>query len=259
MNGKEIIENQLNLLKAQLDVPGICVGCLEHQIKELEIVLKDLNELEELRKKNTSKIVQKILSSIVMDINDAKINKKNKMKGNTHMKLSEFLKSNDIELTEEKEKQLKEIFGIKESKKWKPKETERYYYVNGIGLIESTTYLKYDEADEFRLSTNDYFKTIEEAEIRREQFIVYNELKNFADENNEEIDWNNKNQCKYYILYNYDPDILKFGVGVSTCTRQIGNIYFSHPDLVHAAIEKIGENRIKKYLFGVDNEEILPY
>lgn len=36
-----------------------------------------------------------------------------------------------------------------------------------------------------------------------------------------------------------------------TTTKQIGAIYFSSEELANQAIEQVGKNRIKKYLFEV--------
>ena len=44
------------------------------------------------------------------------------------MKIKELLEQvQDVELTEEQEKHIKEYLGFKDSKKWKPKAGEKYY------------------------------------------------------------------------------------------------------------------------------------
>lgn len=53
MTAKLIVEEHLQLLYDQLEVPGICVDCVKKQIEELEKVLKALNELEKLKEKDT--------------------------------------------------------------------------------------------------------------------------------------------------------------------------------------------------------------
>lgn len=166
------------------------------------------------------------------------------------MKLKELLKNvEDVELTEEQEKQIKDFLEIKNSKKWRPKKSEKYFYVNCCGDIDYCVNSD-DEADMFGFLTNNYFKTKEEAEFRLEQIKVYYELKNFADDNNDEIDWHNSSQSKWCIYFDCSNLILKTTAWSSA--RFHGNVYFASEKLAKQAIKKVGEDRIKKYLFGVE-------
>lgn len=155
----------------------------------------------------------------------------------------------DVELTKEQEKQIKEYLGIK-NKKWKPKQDERYYFIDSLGEIQFDTYFIASEHDEFLYCSNNMFKTKEEAEFILEQIKVYNELKNFADENNDEIDWSNTDTHKYTI--EYEKVYKKLKCNLYSFTQHIGQIYFSSHELAKQAIDKVGADRIKKYLFGVD-------
>lgn len=171
------------------------------------------------------------------------------------MTIKEFFeKYANVEFPEEQEKQIKECLGIKENKKWKPEEEETYYLVDSAGIIcERKRCVANPSAnmnDKFRILTNNCFKTKEEAEFRLEQIKVYNELKNFADENNEEIDWKDNDTFKHYIYYNYQQKCL--GISYMFSAKYIGQIYFSSEKLAQQAIEKVGAGRIKKYLFGVE-------
>lgn len=158
----------------------------------------------------------------------------------------------DVELTKEQEKQIKEYLGIKESKKWKPERGEMYFYLDDYGDIEFNFFAD-DSIDKYKLNTGNFFKTEEDVKYRIEQIKVYNELKNFADENNDEIDWKNDHTLKYHIGLDYEDNYLQ--VFNSIDYRYIGQTYFSSRELAQQAIEKVGADRIKKYLFGVlDNE-----
>lgn len=164
------------------------------------------------------------------------------------MKIKELLEQvQDVELTEEQEKHIKEYLGIK-NKKWRPEIGKRYYYVDTY-LATDYHYFDNDDTDNALLFTNNCFKTEEEALFRLEQIKVYNELKNFADENNEEIDW----ECdapKYYFYLNSINNELVLS---DLCrTRDIGQIHFSSRKLAEQAVAKVGVDRIKKYLFGVE-------
>lgn len=166
------------------------------------------------------------------------------------MKLKELLeKHQDLELTEEQEKEIKKFLNIKDGKKWKPKKNEEYWYVDSFGdtAVEISAE---DSEDEYKIFSNNCFKTEEEAEFRLEQINVYNELKNFADENNDEIDWIYQRRPKYSIVYSYIENELD--ISGWTNVRDLGQIYFTTKELALQAIETVGGDRIKKYLFGVE-------
>ena len=145
------------------------------------------------------------------------------------MKLKELLeKYSDVEITEEQEKHIKDLLGIKESKKWKPGLNEKYFFIDSYGDVkdEYTDHEQNAEWDDYRILINNCFQTKEEAEFRLEQIKVYNELKNFADENNEEIDWYSSNaNTKYSIFCNS----YNFNIDINGCVyvKDIGQIYFS--------------------------------
>lgn len=169
------------------------------------------------------------------------------------MKLKELLEQySNVELTEEQEKQIKDYLGIKNSKKWKPKNSEKYFYINCYGEIDYAAYDNNDEADVYELFVNNCFKTKQEAEFRLEQIKVYNELKNFADENNDEIDWKDDNENQYLITYNHRRGQKGIDIYATISTQDIGQIGFSSRQLAEQAIEKVGADRITKYLFGVE-------
>lgn len=165
-----------------------------------------------------------------------------------NMTIKELLeKIQDLEFTKEQEEHIKKCLGIKDTK-WQPKFNEKYYYVDKNLSIQSY-HFENDNTDNTLLFTNNCFKTTEEAEFRLEQIKVYNELKNFADENNDEIAWKN-HTSKYHIGLDYTDNSLYTFDNFSY--RYIGQIYFSSQKVAQQAIEKVGADRIKKYLFGVE-------
>ena len=85
-----------------------------------------------------------------------------------------------------------------------------------------------------------------------EKLKVIHELEKFAYENNdEEIDWDNKDQCKFSLVFGYNLQVVQ--INTWSVIREIPfNVYFSSEELAKKAIETIGEERIKKYYFGVD-------
>ena len=168
------------------------------------------------------------------------------------MKLKELIKNvENVELTPEQEKQIKDYLGIKESKRWKPNEGDYYFYIMGDGDIAGGSWNKYCGVDADHFAMNNCFKKEEEAEFALEKYKVYLELKNFADENNGgPIEWYNSNVENYYIYLGHDDNTLC--VGDCYICQDIGQIYFSSEELAKQAIKTVGEDRIKKYLFGVE-------
>lgn len=159
-----------------------------------------------------------------------------------------YEKYGDVELTEEQVKHIKECLNIKD-KKWKPELGQKYYYTDSFGDVEQSIFGN-DSSDEYKILTNNMFKTKEEAKLHLEKLNVYYELKNFADENNEEMDWNDTNQSKCNLSYNYKCKEIEIGC-VFWC-KYVGEIYFTSKEIAKQAIAKVGADKIKKYLFGVE-------
>lgn len=136
-------------------------------------------------------------------------------------------------------------------KRWKPTFGQTYYYVDWALMIGNKIWDNRD-IDQFSYDANNCFKSFEEAlfELKRQKAIK--ELEIFALEHNDSNILNWKDHCskKWYIAhnhYNYPeifPDYL-FN------HRSQGAIYFSSMKIAQAAIESVGEDRIKKYLFNI--------
>lgn len=141
------------------------------------------------------------------------------------------------------------------NKVWEPKIGESYYYIH---------YYTYEHIKRNNWNDNSYdkkcyeagncFKTREEAEFALEKQKVITELKRFALENNEcELDWKDYGQKKYSIEYDCANDCFinyKYNFNVKR-----SDIYFSSEDIAKQAIEAVGEDRLKKYYFEVNDNE----
>ena len=149
--------------------------------------------------------------------------------------------ANDWEVVEEKKKW------------WEPELDEKYYMICGDGSIDYNNY-DFDGADRRIMGIGNCFQTEEQAEFMAKKLKVIHELEKFAFENNEkEIDWNDVNQTKYYLgMFQSDKIIAVFST-YKWCYTPF-NIYFTSEEIAKNAIETIGENRIKKYYFGVKDE-----
>ena len=143
---------------------------------------------------------------------------------------------------------------VVEEPKWKPREGELYFYVNSNGEIEYRYYKNRNINDKRRIcNIGNYFKTDEEAEHMVEKLKVIRELQDFAlEHNDEEIDWNDVNQEKLYLGMN--PKIKSIDI-FHTCSWIYlpFNIYFTSEEIAENAIETIGEDRIKKYYFNIED------
>ena len=141
---------------------------------------------------------------------------------------------------------------VEEKKKyWTPKEKEKYFYIEDCMGVSDDRNVQ-APIDYCRFNIGNCFKTKIEAEHILEKLKVIHELQKFAYENNEgEIDWKNFNQCKYYLVYDTKDEELYVDYSIQ-CESEPFNIYFTSSKIAKRAIEEIGEDRIKKYYFNVE-------
>ena len=164
--------------------------------------------------------------------------------------LEEKIKEIEKQLEELKE-QLKEE-STKEDINYERKRLEKYehyWYLDEFGEV-GKTYEYYSKDDDFVYSIGNYFETEEQAENYKEKLLIEQELRDIAMELNkgEEIDWNNQDQEKYCLEY----DFLSNSIGyIKYIMLKIqGAIYCLNENFKDVAIERIGEERLKKYLKG---------
>lgn len=140
-------------------------------------------------------------------------------------------------------KQIEELKNVKidEDKVWKPKHRENYWYIDSFGEVHVDRWLCFG-GDEFRYSVGNVFKTKEEAEFEAERLEVLTELKKFSRKFR-------KGELNYYISLNSKTNEL----GIYVSDYYIGlDVYFESYEKANEAIESVGEDRIKKYLFGIE-------
>ena len=154
---------------------------------------------------------------------------------------------------EEREQLLKlvEKSNIEKSKVWKPNEGDTYYYINSIGAVTKTTYNSSKFVGDIKhYKIGNCFKAREDAEFAAEKQKLITEIKRYIAKNDpEELDWKDENQRKLSIYYDYENR--KFGLNENRVVKNMNTIYFSDKLNWRKMIEDIGEDRIKKYLFGV--------
>lgn len=145
-----------------------------------------------------------------------------------------------------------EIVGETKNKVWKPKKGDKYFLISSrLEVVKFNN--QEDSIDKKVINSGNCFKTKEEAQHMIEKLKVIKELQDFAIENrDEEIDWNDVNQEKLYLGMN--PKIKSIDI-FHTCSWIYlpFNIYFTSEEIAEKAIETIGEDRIKKYYFDIED------
>ena len=136
-----------------------------------------------------------------------------------------------------------------EYERWKPEPNEEYYYVNQVSATSRAVNDEFD-IDAARYRTYNCFETEEEAKQEAEKILVRRMLEDIARRLNKgrKIDWNDDNQIKYCIRFDFPLDI------ISICARLHqklqGSVYCLSDEFKNVAIQEIGEERLKKYLKG---------
>lgn len=134
---------------------------------------------------------------------------------------------------------------------WKPIYGEEFWVVTGYGAVTKYTWTDVD-SDEAYYSMNNCFPTKESAEFAAERLKVFAELQQYADENNEcLINWRDTTD-KWFFTFNYITEEL--GYGYTVRNRVAETVYFTSSSVAIAAVEAVGESRIKKYLFEAEDE-----
>ena len=134
----------------------------------------------------------------------------------------------------EAEQKLKTIWDLK------TKDGEEYYrlYSNG-GIVLTDFSSSIDRL--FRYMSN-AFLTIEEVEFMRERRKIEAVMRKYS----RPFKYEERN---YYIEYQYDRDMPVISVYYYI---NMGIPYFESEEIVQKAIDEIGEDRLKKYWFGVE-------
>lgn len=134
--------------------------------------------------------------------------------------------------------------GEVKAKHYEPKDGETYFYMWGTGKPDSGVFDSTKEKDLMRLAVGNYFKTPEERDAAVEYLKVVTELKAFATDNNDPIDWDDHQERKYKLCWNRETGC----VDTTWSRRKITDgIYFSSHEVAMAAVKAVGEDRIKKF------------
>ena len=124
-----------------------------------------------------------------------------------------------------------------------PQDGDTYSYINTYGGVESDIWEGHF-AERSMVKIGNFFKTEEEAEFEVEKLKVEAELRKFS--RPFKVDKDNTG-----LYYGHESGEIMF-TEVKTCQMQ-GAIYFESRDKAQQAIKSVGEERIKKYIFGVED------
>lgn len=146
--------------------------------------------------------------------------------------------ADDWEVVEEKNK----------IKVWEPSLGDLYYYINSNGDIK---FSYYNTRSIDKRCIGNFFKTDEEADHMVEKLKVIRELQDLSNIKLNMSDYV-KNNGIYYIAYDFTQNrIVPLFDNIS---RNIPfNVYFSTKEDCERAIKTIGEDRIKKYYFDIED------
>ena len=124
-----------------------------------------------------------------------------------------------------------------------PQYGDTYWCINAYGGVSKETWDGYD-IEKDMLEIGNGFRTEKEAEFAVEKLKVEAELRKFS----RPFEYGKFNYC---LLFDIDGNSFRTDF-TSYCPPQ-GAIYFESEEKAQQAIEAVGAERIKKYIFGVED------
>ena len=157
---------------------------------------------------------------------------------------------NEINKTKEHLANMEKMLAECEYERWKPKTDEIYWYVDSRSGSACSHFCPTYKADADRYQNFNCFQTREQAEAEAEKILVRRQLEDIAKRLNKgvEINWKNEYQFKYGIYLRTTKDEIDWTRTINTKIQ--GVIYCLDLNFYNVAIQKIGEERLKKYLRG---------
>ena len=164
----------------------------------------------------------------------------------TDFELVEEKEMDKIEELENKINELaSEIERLKAEKKnevWKPKDGDYYWMISHTGFVTKRRWIG-DSYDDDRYAIGNVFKSEDEARFRAEQLKVEAELRRFSRPFDED-------ERNWAIIFDVDEKEITID---NERSYQSCNIHFASEEIAQKAIDTVGEERIKKYYFGVED------
>jgi len=123
-----------------------------------------------------------------------------------------------------------------------PQLGDEYWYIDNDGVVMEMEWrgIEYDQG---RLSIDNVYRTKEQAEFVLEKLKVKAELRKLSDS------WDLE-KTQYTFSFNWE--VGEFEIDYPDYNQYPGSYYFDGLDSWEQAIESVGEERIKKYIFEVE-------
>lgn len=129
---------------------------------------------------------------------------------------------------------------------------ELFFYIDSVGEVWEKRFSSSAIGNESRFLLGNAFPTREAAEFEVERLKVLHEIKEFIAENDDgEIDWADSGEFKYSLKYSIDDGKVFTGTFYKYIPYQ-KEVCASSGKVIDDMIETVGEERIKKYYFGIE-------
>ena len=127
-----------------------------------------------------------------------------------------------------------------------------FFFIDPAGGVWKKEFISSNSCDENKFLLGNAFPTREAAEFEVERLKVLHEIKEFIAKNDDkEIDWTDSVEFKYVLTYLIDDSKVSAGVFYSSMKYQ-KEVCASSRKVIDDMIETVGEERIKKYYFGIE-------
>lgn len=136
----------------------------------------------------------------------------------------------------------KRVEALKEEQEF-PQSGDDYWYIDDEGDLSDIIYTNH-RADRYRQKVGNIYRTEDEAEFALEKLKVEAELLKLSDSWDLEI-------TQYTFSFNWEVGEIE--AEYPDYNQYPNSYYFNSVDDLQQAIETVGEKRIKKYIFGVED------
>lgn len=136
-----------------------------------------------------------------------------------------------------------ELEGFAKAERGFPQDGDNYWYIDDEGSVFGTFYDNH-YIDRFHQTIGNFFQTEQQAEFAVEKLKVEAELRKFSRPFKED-------EYNYFIQINSSHNNIV--VDSDDCYQTQGTIYFESTTIANEATDTVGEERIKKYIFEVED------
>lgn len=166
------------------------------------------------------------------------------------MTLKEWIEENQDKVITITENGAIELNDPEQQGRWKPEQGDLFFYIIAGGEVHKGRWTR-DLNDEMIYAMGNVFKTAKEAEDAAERLKIRAELLDCGGKEAREVilPVGNIYKYRYAIAINSNHSAVNY----PTTSPRPFEITFETEAEVEAAIEKVGEDRIKKYLFGIED------